>query len=572
MNHQQPRYQRLLLALSLALALLLFALTVPGLPAWAAQQQRGIPSVERLEPTLSPTSTPTNTPTNTSTPTATSTPIPTPTNTPTATATNPATDTPTATTSPGATGTPSPTITPGAGTATTTQTLGPASTPGATTPPTASPSPLAGLLPNTGGGSVLGTLFQLPLPGCLTLLGCLLLLGLLAFLLRRRQQQIAAQGRPSASAALAASAAQSQPAFSAEPIPQPAAPSFASVAQPAPASDADALFALAAVRLAPEPAAGDGLLAGAPTTAALAIPSAEVLLPADADQSEVALSSTPIEQPIGEEAPTPEAAPSAAPGFAYRLGELLSQDATGMLYYAEASQSQQPKAIKLLSPRFFSRPRARKLFLQQAQGLTLLEDPHLLPVEEIGIKGSRGYLVMPYLSGGSLADRLTEPLTLQSTWRYLKPLARALDYLHECQVVHLHLNPENILFDEADQLRLSGAGLVTLLIRLAQENGASFSVPPSAFVAPEQQAGEPDWRSDLYTLGVLLYAMLTGQDEVFAQGNQPPEVSLLRTLRPDLPLTLEDVLAQALAANPEARYQSAEELALAFYAAVRPGT
>lgn len=435
-----------------------------------------------------------------------------------------------------------------------------------------------------------GTLWGLFLPGCLVLFGCLLLglLGL-AFLRRGRQRLIAEQDQPAALATSLAGADQNQSAAPAGPVtdaelrqPRVSAefgpPAFdiapPSMSQPAGASDADALFAFAAARLVSRP----GTAANQSKETLVSPPPADLAptMPLDAVASASGESVLEPEARHDFQAAKASAATAEAPSerqqFPYRLGESLGQGIGGMLYYAEAIQSQQPKAIKLLSSRFFRRPRARKLFLQRASGLTLLEDPYLLPVEEIGIQWNRGYLVQPYLSGGNLLDRLETPLTLQATWRYLKPLVKAVEYLHECQVTHLHLSPENILFDEADHLWVSDAGLFGLLMELARESGASFSIPLSPFVAPEQWVGRADWRSDLYALGALLYGMLVGREALLAQGEQPLHPPFLQAIRPDLPWTLEEVLAQALAENPEARYQSAEALALAFYTAVRPGS
>jgi hypothetical protein len=466
---------------------------------------------------------------------------------------------------------------------------------------------------DAGGGGGFATLFQLPLPGGLLLSGGLLGGLAFVFLLRRRQRQHAPQSQPAAPAAQAEADAWPQPAAPAKSIapataaapPLVGGPDPTSAPQPAAASDLDSLFLLAAVRLAPEGVAVDELLHAAPTDdAPIASPPAAGQPPAAEDdliteawapaspaaeaagppagapvpvpvgailepEASATAAQASQEQAAGQEQATPEEA--TASNFRYRLGEPLGPGVAGTLYYAEAAtESRDPKAIKFFSSRYFGHPGVRKRFLQHARSLTLLEDPHLVRVEEAGMYEQRGYLARPYLSGGSLADRLETPLTLRAAWRYLRPLAKVLDYLHECQVLHLHLTPENVLFDEADQLRVSEAGFVSLLMELAALNGSSFLVPPSSAIAPEQQAGEPDWRSDLYSLGVLLYQMLAGRDALSAHGDQPPRPPFLRALRPNLPMALEDVLAQAMAENPGERYQSAEALAWAFYAAVGP--
>jgi hypothetical protein len=443
-------------------------------------------------------------------------------------------------------------------------------------------------------------LFQLPLPGGLILSGGVLGILFVTFFLRRRLRQSAAQSQAAATAQVEAEE-WTQPPAPVEQLAPVLVPDSADTSQAAGASDIDSLFLLAAARLAPEGVALDGLLEDAATDAAPLTPPAEswplqatrtnpaqelpvvslldsiaakdASAPAalfDGAILEPEASAAQTEAELEQEATTP--APVVASGLPYWLGEPIDYGTAGTLYYAEASQTHDPKAIKFFSSRYFGQVSARELFLRHARSLTLLEDPHLVRVEEIGIHENRGYLVRPYLNGGSLSERLETPLTLRATWRYLRPLAKVLDYLHECQVVHLHLVPENVLFDEADQLRVSDTGLVSLLMELAQANNTIFEVPPSSAVAPEQQAGQQDWRSDLYALGVLLFQMLAGREAIRAYGDQPPHPPFLRALRPNLPMALEDVLAQAMAENPDERYQSAEALALAFYAAVGPGS
>lgn len=621
-KHRQPGPNRLALAFFCSLMLLACSLAALDLPVGAAQRPAPAP-LAPLEPTHTPTPTkpPTATPTpkpptptpKPPTPTPTRRPAPTPTRTPTPT--------------PSATGTVTPTPTLEAATPTQTPDLSP--TPQATASPTAVPVAVPG---SDAGGGVFDTLFRLPLPGGFLLSGGLL--GLLfAFWLRRRQRQPATEDAAPAPAAQAETAAPAEAAEQVEtaapaaapeeatawqPPSMPSAPAASvtpvlvpdSASAPAPAEndDVDTLFLLAAARLAPEGVALEKLLEDAPTEAALAgaSPSDEApQLPAASPAAEAAEAPeldevAGMEQAATSEPSAPEgvvlepeasAAASASlrymtskaqtgptvaaaiePDFLYRLGEPLGPGTAGTLYYAEHLQTRDPKAIKFISSRYFGPPNARKRFLAHARSLTLLDDPHLARVEEVGMFNNRGYLVRPYLSGGSLAERLETPLTLRATWRYLRPLCKVLDYLHECQVVHLHLAPENVLFDADDQLRVSDVGLVSILMELAEENGAMFLLSPSSAVAPEQQAGEPDWRSDLYSLGVLLYQMLAGRDVIYAHGDLPPRPPFLRALRPNLPIALEEVLARAMAEDPGERYQSAEALALAFYAAVGPAS
>jgi serine/threonine protein kinase len=229
------------------------------------------------------------------------------------------------------------------------------------------------------------------------------------------------------------------------------------------------------------------------------------------------------------------------------------------------------KAVKLIHPRFLNRPRARRRFLEETQNWTLLEHPALVRVEAVGLDWNRGYLALPYLNGGTLRERLHGPLSLELIWHFLEPLASALDYLHECQVLHLNVTPQNILFDEWDQPLLADAGLAPLLNQLAQEGGARLALPLSPYLAPEQHAGQSDQRSDVYALGVLLYQMVVGQPpaEDASTGaliqQMIQETPLLQGHSPSWQTEFAQMVVRSLSQKPEDRYQTASELLEAFY-------
>lgn len=467
-----------------------------------------------------------------------------------------------------------------------------------TLPPAVSAAPPAG----TGGAASL--LNQPPIFGLLLLGGCLLTLLLLALLFLHRQRQAKAEVSLSPSGSvLAARPSPPQVGYS-----SPADP-LAFKARPGPQQ--------ARVQIAPEELLADDDLAGVPTHPLLGAvppahssqaalgnpPRAEGVKQQEDSSGQVAIPGTsleaylPAESPVGEPSspelrqPTApsEQEPAGAPtdllaeglfsgrwlGTASQFGTYLGQGTCGVVYAAEQGDHQF-KAIKLIHPRFLNRPRARKRFLVEAEHWTLLEHPSLVRVEAVGIAWNRGYLVLPYLGGGTLQERLRGPLPLESVWRYLEPLASALDYLHECQVLHLHLAPQNLLFDELNQPLLADAGLVPLLSQLAQEGGTRLSLPLSPYLAPEQVEGPGDQRSDLYALGVLLYQMIVGQ---VPPAGYSPLALLQHVLRatpslrgqgPQRHLALAQVVVRPLARHPAERYQTAGELLDAFYTAARP--
>jgi serine/threonine protein kinase len=199
-------------------------------------------------------------------------------------------------------------------------------------------------------------------------------------------------------------------------------------------------------------------------------------------------------------------------------------------------------------------------------------------VDELGEERDLVYLVMPYISGGTLQQilkRRAGPLGLAEIQQYLEQICGALGYAHARKVVHLDLKPLNLLVHEDGRLLLSDFGLAHLIKEGIVEGGTSLSFGTPLYMAPEHLRGQPDWRSDLYAVGAMLYQMLTGrlpfeastpEAIIFKLVTEPPPP--LRSLRPDLPAALESVMSKALAKQPEARFQSASELLAAFKAAL----
>ncbi len=265
-------------------------------------------------------------------------------------------------------------------------------------------------------------------------------------------------------------------------------------------------------------------------------------------------------------------------GGKYLLGDLLGKGGFGAVYQAQYVLLNRPQAIKILLEEHFSDPKFRERFLREARVLAALDHPTIVHVDELGMQGNLFYLVMPYLSGGTLQDVLAVqhgPLPLEQVDTYLAQICAALDYAHTQGVVHLDLKPLNLLRHQDGRLLLSDFGLAHLMKEGAVQGGTSLSFGTPLYMAPEHLRGQPDWRSDLYALGVMLYQMLTGQ--LPFGGNTPEAIMLkhvmdppppLRAARPDLPAALENVLAKALAKPPEQRYQQASELLADFCTAL----
>lgn len=268
----------------------------------------------------------------------------------------------------------------------------------------------------------------------------------------------------------------------------------------------------------------------------------------------------------------------------YCLEELLACDDAAATYRArtqELWQVQELLITVLLLPEDYApeqRNCFRERFLQESQRLATLRHHYLLPLFGSGEQDGLLYLIGPYLLGETLADQLRQHKrwTPEEALGLLTPLASVLDYVHEQGLVYQYLEPANVILQDSVTIQLAGLGRKSLL---RQKGLVPESQSPSAFdhlksitgaylgkpqyIAPEVLKGaEADRRSDVYSLGVLLCELLSGQPVLaeqdyytLAEKHVREPLPPLRELAPDMPASLELVLNRALSRNPERRFQ-----------------
>jgi len=268
------------------------------------------------------------------------------------------------------------------------------------------------------------------------------------------------------------------------------------------------------------------------------------------------------------------------------LQEVIGQGGMGAVYLAQQKRPRRPVAVKVLLPSASLTAHQRAAFLErfrrETDAAASLEHPNILPVHEYGEQDGLAYLVVPYISGGTLRDVMENEgqLALPKALNYLEQMAAALDFAHDRGVIHRDIKPANILMTPEGRLLLTDFGLVKIIaegqmpqIRLT---GAGAPVGTPDYMSPEQVVGNMvDGRSDLYSLGVILYQMLTGTTpfqgetpmQIAAQQWQSPPPSP-RLLRPGLPAAAEQVLLRAMAKRPDDRYATANEFAADFRASL----
>ncbi len=244
------------------------------------------------------------------------------------------------------------------------------------------------------------------------------------------------------------------------------------------------------------------------------------------------------------------------------------------VYLALHIPTQQQVALKVLSSQLSHIESFRQRFELEAQITTALQHPNIVPVVAWGAAEDSLYIAMKYIPGGTLHDKfvLDGSVVLQNTAYYLKDIATGLDYAHSMGVIHRDLKLANVLLDIGGRALLSDFGIARVIessLHLT-ESGSVLGSPH--YMSPEQNEGKPlDARSDLYSLTVMAFLMVTGQFPFHADTpvaialqhvtKDPPPPSLIN---PGLPPALDTVIMKGLSKKPDDRFSSAIEFALAF--------
>ncbi|MCB8984031.1 MAG: protein kinase [Ardenticatenaceae bacterium] len=252
----------------------------------------------------------------------------------------------------------------------------------------------------------------------------------------------------------------------------------------------------------------------------------------------------------------------------YEIIREIGRGGMATVYLGHDLSFQRDVAIKLLPPQFSHDPTFHERFNQEAHTLAQLEHNAVVPVYDYGEEGDWPYLVMRYMAGGSLADRLKSgPLSLEKATNVTQRMGAALDKAHKLKFIHRDLKPGNVLFDEEDYAYLADFGIV----RLAESTHTVTMIGTPDYMTPEQIRGlDIDCRSDIYQLGILLFEMLAGQKPFVANDTAAlmykhahDPVPDVREWNKELPDGCAVVIRRAMAKDPADRYDSAGEMAAA---------
>jgi hypothetical protein len=250
----------------------------------------------------------------------------------------------------------------------------------------------------------------------------------------------------------------------------------------------------------------------------------------------------------------------------YRIVAPLGRGGMAAVYRAHQPGVDRSVALKLVPLEQSTSAEFIQRFRREARVIASLEHPNILPVYDYGEAAGYLYLVMRLAGGGTLADALTgRPLPIGELRRILSQVGDALDYAHSRGVVHRDVKPSNILVDERGQCLLTDFGIAKMAEAATQFTVTGSFLGTPHYASPEQGLGQPlDGRSDLYSLGVILYEMATGRQPF--QADTPMGVLVKhvneplpppRGLNPALSPAVERILVQALAKDPGQRYPTA---------------
>jgi len=264
----------------------------------------------------------------------------------------------------------------------------------------------------------------------------------------------------------------------------------------------------------------------------------------------------------------------------YHCVEFIGHGGMAEVYRAVDTELDRSVAIKILHPFLVTEEGFAERFRREARALASLKHPNIVQIYDSGLQDFNNYVVMEYVPGPTLKDRLRElkvhgeRMPIAEVRRIVDALTAALDHAHHAGIVHRDLKPTNIILANDGRVVLTDFGLAKI-IGSAVHTASMAMIGTPAYMAPEQaRAGPADLRSDVYALGVIVYELLTGQlpfqaDTPFVMIARHAQEALprIRAVRRDVPRSVDRVLLKATAKAPAERFHSVEQFDAALNAA-----
>lgn len=258
----------------------------------------------------------------------------------------------------------------------------------------------------------------------------------------------------------------------------------------------------------------------------------------------------------------------------YKIIELIGTGGMAKVFLAEHTETGEAVAIKTLPEEFYGDETYEQRFSREIEVVSRFDHPNILQLLGYGEQDNISYIIMPYMSYGTLQDLLDDkPLPPEECLRLLRQLGSAIDHAHEQQAIHRDIKPVNVMLDANSDVKLLDFGVAKLIEDTSVDITGSAIVGTWQYMSPEQCMGEKDLtpQTDIYALGIVLHQMLTGRSPFhthtaaeIVHRHMSASISMADDLDEKLSPELKFVILKALARKPSQRHKSGKALVDAF--------